>query len=43
MQRTATERDQMQSRNIAASAGRWSAKHRKTAIIGWSRSSSSPS
>jgi RND superfamily putative drug exporter len=25
----------MQARNIAASAGRWSAKHRKTAILGW--------
>ena len=25
----------MQSRNIAARAGRWSAKHRKTAIFGW--------
>ena len=24
-----------QSRNIAARAGRWSARHRKTAIIGW--------
>jgi uncharacterized membrane protein YdfJ with MMPL/SSD domain len=35
MQRTATERDEMQPRNIAASAGRWSATHRKTAIIGW--------
>jgi RND superfamily putative drug exporter len=35
MQRTAIERDEMQPRNIAASAGRWSAKHRKTAIIGW--------
>jgi uncharacterized membrane protein YdfJ with MMPL/SSD domain len=35
MQRTATERNQMQARNIAASAGRWSAKHRKTAILGW--------
>ena len=23
------------SRNIAASAGRWSAQHRKTAILGW--------
>ena len=25
----------MQSRNPAARAGRWSAKHRKTAIVGW--------
>ena len=25
----------MQSRNLAASAGRWSAQHRKTAILGW--------
>jgi uncharacterized membrane protein YdfJ with MMPL/SSD domain len=25
----------MQPRNLAARAGRWSAKHRKTAIIGW--------
>ena len=25
----------MKSRNIAARAGRWSAKHRKTAIFGW--------
>jgi len=25
----------MQSRNLAARAGRWSAKHRKTAILGW--------
>jgi hypothetical protein len=25
----------MQSRNIAARAGRWSAQHRKTAILGW--------
>ena len=24
-----------QSRNIAARAGRWSARHRKTAILGW--------
>ena len=23
------------SRNIAARAGRWSARHRKTAIFGW--------
>jgi RND superfamily putative drug exporter len=22
-------------RNIAASVGRWSARHRKTAVIGW--------
>ena len=25
----------MQSRNLAARAGRWSAEHRKTAILGW--------
>src|SRR3954465_13200954 len=25
----------MKSRNLAASAGRWSAQHRKTAILGW--------
>ncbi len=25
----------MQSRSIAARAGRWSATHRKTAILGW--------
>src|SRR4051812_28538433 len=25
----------MQSRNLAARAGRWSATHRKTAILGW--------
>src|ERR687893_2934143 len=25
----------MQSRNLAARAGRWSAQHRKTAILGW--------
>ena len=25
----------MQSRNLAARAGRWSARHRKTAILGW--------
>src|SRR3954464_10209050 len=25
----------MQSRNVAARAGRWSAQHRKTAILGW--------
>ena len=25
----------MQSRNLAATAGRWSAQHRKTAILGW--------
>src|SRR3954467_2171990 len=25
----------MASRNLAASAGRWSAQHRKTAILGW--------
>ena len=24
-----------QSRNIAARAGRWSARHRKTAVLGW--------
>src|SRR5919112_1234755 len=35
MQRTAIERDEMQARNIAAGAGRWSATHRKTAIVGW--------
>ncbi len=36
MQRTSTKRNHMQpSRNFAASAGRWSAQHRKTAIIGW--------
>ncbi len=27
--------DMQQSRNIAARAGRWSARHRKTAILGW--------
>ena len=33
---TSTERQHMQqSRNIAARAGRWSARHRKTAVIGW--------
>src|SRR5687768_5968138 len=26
---------QMQSRNVAARAGRWSAQHRKKAILGW--------
>ena len=25
----------MQPRNLAARAGRWSATHRKTAILGW--------
>jgi len=36
MQRTPTKGSPMQpTRNLAASAGRWSAKHRKTAIIGW--------
>ena len=25
----------MKSRNLAASAGRWSAQHRKKAIFGW--------
>src|SRR3954469_25353267 len=25
----------MQSRNLAARAGRWSAQHRRTAILGW--------
>jgi uncharacterized membrane protein YdfJ with MMPL/SSD domain len=25
----------MQSRNLAARAGRWSARHRKTAVLGW--------
>ena len=25
----------LQSRNLAASAGRWSAQHRKAAILGW--------
>jgi len=36
MQHLPNERDHMQpSRNIAATAGRWSATHRKTAIIGW--------
>ena len=25
----------MQPKNLAARAGRWSATHRKTAIIGW--------
>ena len=25
----------MNSRNLAARAGRWSAQHRKTAILGW--------
>ena len=32
---TPTEEPQMQSRNLAARAGRWSAQHRKTAILGW--------
>ncbi len=36
MPRTPTQGTPMQpSRNLAASAGRWSAKHRKTALIGW--------
>src|SRR4051795_3216747 len=26
---------EMQPRNLAARAGRWSAQHRKTAILGW--------
>jgi RND superfamily putative drug exporter len=25
----------MQSRNLAARAGRWSSQHRRTAILGW--------
>jgi len=25
----------MKSRNLAASVGRWSAQHRRTAILGW--------
>ena len=25
----------MPSRNLAARAGRWSAQHRKTAVLGW--------
>jgi uncharacterized membrane protein YdfJ with MMPL/SSD domain len=29
------EEPQMQSRNVAARAGRWSAQHRKIAVIGW--------
>src|SRR5215204_1994361 len=29
------EEPQMNSRNPAARAGRWSAQHRKTAILGW--------
>jgi uncharacterized membrane protein YdfJ with MMPL/SSD domain len=29
------EEAQMHSRNLAARAGRWSAQHRKTAILGW--------
>src|SRR5918994_6924697 len=33
---TTVERTHMQpSRNVAARAGRWSAQHRKTAILGW--------
>ena len=33
---TSVERTGMQpSRNVAARAGRWSAPHRKTAILGW--------
>ena len=36
MPSTPTEGTHMQpSRNIAARAGRWSARHRKTAILGW--------
>ncbi len=36
MQFTPTQGDHMQpSRNIAARAGRWSAQHRKTALLGW--------
>ncbi len=36
MQSTTTTGDPVQpSRNIAARAGRWSARHRKTAIFGW--------
>jgi uncharacterized membrane protein YdfJ with MMPL/SSD domain len=36
MPRTPTQGSPMQpTRNLAASAGRWSATHRKTAIIGW--------
>jgi RND superfamily putative drug exporter len=29
------EEPQMHPRNVAARAGRWSAQHRKTAILGW--------
>jgi uncharacterized membrane protein YdfJ with MMPL/SSD domain len=36
MQHTTTEETLMhEPRNLAASAGRWSATHRKTAILGW--------
>src|SRR5215207_9797053 len=36
MQSNPNERHHMQkSRNIAARAGRWSARHRKTAVLGW--------
>ena len=36
VQDTSTEGTRMQSsRNLAATAGRWSARHRKTAIVGW--------
>jgi uncharacterized membrane protein YdfJ with MMPL/SSD domain len=36
MPRTPTKGTRMQpSRNIAARAGRWSAQHRKTALLGW--------
>ena len=36
MYHQAIERETMRKpRNLAASAGRWSAQHRKTAIIGW--------
>src|SRR5215217_6247419 len=36
MQSNDNQRSPMQqSRNIAARAGRWSARHRKTAILGW--------
>ena len=36
MQRPSIERHRMQpSRNLAAGVGRWSATHRKTAILGW--------
>ena len=33
---TSTERQHMQqSRNLAARAGRWSARHRRIAVLGW--------